>query len=83
MEHLFHRAPSSEESLSNITLPCVLYHPPLLSQEFLWLCCVGLGCFKDTDNYCKYVSMTSIKLMQASRERLTELGVFLTNDPNH
>lgn len=82
MEHLSHRAPSSEESLSNITLPSVFF--TILHFYHRKFCgCVVLGSLKGTDNYCKCVFTTSIKRMHASRERLTELGVFLTSDPNH
>lgn len=81
MEHLSHWAPSSEESLSNITLPSVSF--TILRFYHRMFCgCVVLGSFKDTNNYCMYVFMIPIKLMQASQERLTELGVFLTNDSN-
>lgn len=67
MEQLSHWGPSSEESLSNITLPSVSF--TILRFYHRMFCgWVVLGSFKDTNNYCKYVFMTSIKLMQASRE---------------
>lgn len=28
-------------TIQHHTTLCVLYHPPLLSQEVLWLCCIG------------------------------------------